>query len=283
MVRFVQSTSSAVRAARSTCAAPISVQETLAIQDLFLQMAASCAVIAVLVWKPQLFLHPLREFGFVNSRRLRPAPKNLAFIKRTPGSIGTKHEICETRLGVKNRVPSRTKFDSTKARYKLMIIAVDYIALPLHVPPRNQRFSAATRRIRCYSLGIITRSPNVVVLAACAVIAVLLFAGFSVMEMGSPSMQPLVAGQGAPPSRSGDWVLVAKWFHTASLRTGDLVVVNIPTSTGRVRTLRKIEQQPDTPAGQFYVKAVSNSGIDSRQFGPFPASNIYGRVIWIIR
>jgi signal peptidase I len=106
---------------------------------------------------------------------------------------------------------------------------------------------------------------------------------FSVMEMGSTSMQPLIAGQGAPPSRIGDFVVVAKWFRVASLRTGDLVVVNIPSSTGRVRTLRKIEQQPDTPAGQFYVRAVTDIGIDSRQFGPLKASNIYGRVIYIIR
>jgi hypothetical protein len=92
-------------------------------------------------------------------------------------------------------------------------------------------FSAALRRIPCYSLGIITRSPYVVVLAGCSVIAVVLFAGFSVMEMGSTSMQPLVAGQGVPPSRAGAFVVVAKWFRVASLRTGDLVVVDIPTST----------------------------------------------------
>ena len=106
---------------------------------------------------------------------------------------------------------------------------------------------------------------------------------FSVMEMGSTSMQPLVAGQGAPPSRIGDFVVVAKWFRVASLRTGDLVTVDIPTPTGRVRTVRRIEQQPDTPAGQFYVRAANDSGIDSRQFGPLPASDIHGRVVWILR
>ena len=96
-------------------------------------------------------------------------------------------------------------------------------------------------------------------------------------------MQPVIAGQGAPPSHVGDLLVITRWFRVASLRTGDLVTVDIPTPTGRVRTVRRIEQQPDTPVGQYFVRAVSDSGIDSRQFGPLPASNIYGRVIWIIQ
>ncbi len=123
----------------------------------------------------------------------------------------------------------------------------------------------------------------IVILAVGVVVAVILFSGFSVMEMGSTSMQPVISGQGAPPSRAGDLVVIAKWFRVASLRTGDLVAVDIPTPTGRVRTVRRIEQQPDTLAGQFYVRAASESGIDSRQFGPLPASDIHGRVIWILR
>ena len=122
-----------------------------------------------------------------------------------------------------------------------------------------------------------------VALAVCIIIIVVLFSGFSVVEMSSTSMQPVIAGQGAPPSRAGDLVVVAKWFRVASLRTGDLVAVDIPTPTGRVRTVRRIEQQPDTPAGQFYVRAESDSGIDSRQLGPLPASDIHGRVVWILR
>ena len=123
----------------------------------------------------------------------------------------------------------------------------------------------------------------IVALVVCVIVIVVLFSGFSVMEMGSTSMQPVIAGQGAPPSRAGDLVVVAKRFRVASLHTGDLVVVDIPTPTGRVRTVRRIEQQSDTPAGQFCVRAESDNGIDSRQFGPLPASDIHGRVIWILR
>jgi signal peptidase I len=123
----------------------------------------------------------------------------------------------------------------------------------------------------------------IVLLAVCVLVIVVLFSGFSMMEMGSTSMQPVIAGQGAPPSRDGDLVVVAKWFRVTSLRTGDLVVVDIPTPTGRVRTVRRIEQQPDTPLGRFYLKAESDNGIDSRQFGSLPASDIHGRVIWILR
>jgi signal peptidase I len=121
----------------------------------------------------------------------------------------------------------------------------------------------------------------IVALAVFAVVIVVLFSGFSVMEMGSTSMQPVITGKGEPPSHAGDLVLATKWFRVAALRTGDLVIVDIPTPTGRVRTVRRIEQQPDTPAGQFFVRA--ESGIDSRQFGPLPASDIHGRVVWILR
>jgi len=123
----------------------------------------------------------------------------------------------------------------------------------------------------------------IVPLAVCAVVIVVSFSGFSVMEMGSTSMQPVIAGQGAPPSHAGDLLVVTRWFRVASLRTGDLVTVDIPTPMGRVRTVRRIEQQPDTPAGRFYFRAASDSGIDSRQFGPLPASDIRGRVVWILR
>ena len=122
-----------------------------------------------------------------------------------------------------------------------------------------------------------------IALAVCVIIIVVLFSSFSVMEMGSTSMQPVIAGQGAPPSHAGGLVVVAKWFSVASLRNGDLVVVDIPMPTGRVRTVRRIEQQPETPAGQFYVSAENDGGIDSRQFGPLPASDIHGRIIWILK
>jgi signal peptidase I len=123
----------------------------------------------------------------------------------------------------------------------------------------------------------------IVALVACVVAIIILFSGFSLKEMGSTSMQPLIMGKGEPPSHAGDLIVIAKWFRIASLRTGDLVIVDIPTPTGCVHTVRRIEQQPDTPTGQFYLRAESDNGIDSRQFGPLPASDIHGRVIWILR
>jgi signal peptidase I len=98
---------------------------------------------------------------------------------------------------------------------------------------------------------------------------------FIVSPMRTGSMQPLIA--------TNDIVVAAKWFHVASLRSGDLVAVDIPTPGGRVLTIRKIEQQSDTPVGQFYLRAVSTNGVDSHFFGPLPAADIRGRVIWIIR
>ena len=88
-------------------------------------------------------------------------------------------------------------------------------------------------------------------------------------------MQPLIVT---------DSIIVAvKRFHAASLRSGDLVVVDIPTPEGRVLTVRKIEQQPDTMAGQFYLRAVNTNGYDSRQFGALQVADIRGKVIWIFR
>jgi signal peptidase I len=93
--------------------------------------------------------------------------------------------------------------------------------------------------------------------------------------MSTDSMRPLIA--------TNDIVVAAKWFHMASLRAGDLVVADIPIPKGRVLTIRQIEQQPNIPAGQFYLRAVNTNGIDSRQFGALPAKDIRGRVIWIMK
>ena len=89
-------------------------------------------------------------------------------------------------------------------------------------------------------------------------------------------MLPLIA--------SNDIVVAVKWFHTSSLHSGDLVVADIPIpGGGSVLTVRKIEQQTNTPVGQFYLRAVNTNGLDSHFFGPLPVAAIQGRVIWIIR
>jgi len=96
-------------------------------------------------------------------------------------------------------------------------------------------------------------------------------------------MEPLVKGNTTPNSHDGDFVIAARWFSAASLHSGDLVVADIPTPTGQVLTIRQIEQQPDTPAGKFYLRSTGTNGIDSRQFGAWPAELIRARVIWILK
>lgn len=123
----------------------------------------------------------------------------------------------------------------------------------------------------------------IVLLAVLLLIAVVAFSGFSVMEMASMSMEPLITGRGSPPSHVGDLVVFAKWFSLDSLRAGNLVVVSIPTPDGRVLTVRTVERQPDTPTGHVYVRSAKDSGIDSRQLGPLSGSHIHGRVVWVIR
>ena len=99
---------------------------------------------------------------------------------------------------------------------------------------------------------------------------------FIVSPMRTGSMQPLIA--------TNDIVVAAKWFHTSSLRSGDLVIAAIPIpGGGSVLTVRKIEQQTNTPTGQFYLQAVSTNGLDSHFVGALPASAIRGKVVWIIR
>jgi hypothetical protein len=56
----------------------------------------------------------------------------------------------------------------------------------------------------------------------------------------------------------------------------------IPTPTGRVSNVRKIEQHPNTPVGQLYLRTVNTNSLD-RQLGTLPAKDIRAKVIWIIK
>jgi signal peptidase I len=117
-----------------------------------------------------------------------------------------------------------------------------------------------------------------VVIGLVVVYLVLLLLAHSVFitaRMSSGSMSPLIG--------SNDVVIATRLFHTTSLRSGDLVLVSLPLGEHSVLTVRKIEQQTNTPAGQFYLQAVSTNGVDSRFLGALPAADIRGRVIWIAR
>ena len=115
-----------------------------------------------------------------------------------------------------------------------------------------------------------------IVVAAFAVLVVVVRSLFIVSPMRTDLMEPLIA--------TTDIVVATKLFSASSLRSGDLVVADIPAPRGgRVLTVRKIEQQPDTPSDSFYLQAANSNGADSRLFGPLPASAIRAKVIWIYR
>ena len=124
-------------------------------------------------------------------------------------------------------------------------------------------------------IRIVVRSVLILVLV-CLLFVFVVRIAFIVSLESPDSMQPLIS--------TNSTIVAARWFHTASLHSGDLVVVSIPLpDSKRVLTVRQIEQQRDTPAGQFYLRAANTNGLDSRQFGSLPASNIVGRVLWIFK
>jgi type IV secretory pathway protease TraF len=115
-----------------------------------------------------------------------------------------------------------------------------------------------------------------ILILACLIFVVVVRAAFIVSPMPTDSMQPLIS--------TNSTIVAARWFRTASLHSGDFVIADIPLpDSKRVLTVRQIEQQPDTPAGQFYLRAANTNGWDSRQFGTLPASNIVGRVLWVLK
>jgi hypothetical protein len=138
----------------------------------------------------------------------------------------------------------------------------------------NRLLASATIRAMRTFTKIAVRT--VLVLIAVLVLLVIVARSFFfVAPMRNNTMWPLIA--------SNNIVVADKWFDVASLRTGDLVVVQVPTPAGPVFTVRKIEQQMNTPTGQFYLRAVNTNGLDSRWFGTLPARDIKARVVWIIK
>lgn len=123
----------------------------------------------------------------------------------------------------------------------------------------------------------------IAVAASCLAISIFFYVTFSIQEMSSDSMEPLISGEKISPAHEGDFVILTKWFSAASLRSGDLVAVEIPIPNGRVLTIREIDQRTNTPAGQFYLRAVNTNGIDSRQLGSIPSKDIRAKVIWVIK
>ena len=98
---------------------------------------------------------------------------------------------------------------------------------------------------------------------------------FILLRMGGNSMSPVI--------KSNDLVVATCWFRVASLHNGDLVVADFAASPSPIRTIRRIEQQKNTPNGQFYLLASETNGLDSRFTGPLSSQAIRGKIIWIIK
>jgi signal peptidase I len=120
------------------------------------------------------------------------------------------------------------------------------------------------------------RIPLLAVLIIVAACFFIIRVSFIVSPMRSNSMYPLI--------ESNDIVVATKMFRVTSLRSGNLIVASIPIpGGGHELTVREIEQQSDAPTGMYYLRAVNTNGLDSRWFGALSASNILGRVIWLIK
>ena len=107
---------------------------------------------------------------------------------------------------------------------------------------------------------------------------------YGLAQMESPTMEPIIHEK-SNSSSIGDFILYRKHFKVSSLRSGDLVVVNLKTSYGNICTVRMIDNHSDSPSGFFYVVSVNQKkhGIDSSSLGAIPSSDIIGKVVHIIK
>ncbi len=121
-----------------------------------------------------------------------------------------------------------------------------------------------------------------IVAAGLVLITVLWFvAPLSIREMGSDSMKPLIGGQGSPPSKQGDRVLVLTSFFDP--KEGDLVLIEIPTAEGAVETIRRIKSIERGAKVRFVVESIDPLGLDSRQFGSLPVEKLRGKILHIFK
>lgn len=101
---------------------------------------------------------------------------------------------------------------------------------------------------------------------------------FIVDRMGGSSMSPLIA--------PNDIVIATRWFRSGSLRSGDLVIVDVPDPSchSTFPYVRRVRQK--TPTDQFRFETANTNCYESivmRDVGALPAEEIRGRVIWIVR
>lgn len=94
-------------------------------------------------------------------------------------------------------------------------------------------------------------------------------------------MEPLIHAKGSHNGQHDSHVLYIKKYNSTSLQPGNLVYVNITTPFGHYNIIRMVEQHNDTPSGYYYIISSNHNGFDSKAFGPVPASDILGKVIFI--
>ena len=97
-------------------------------------------------------------------------------------------------------------------------------------------------------------------------------------------MEPLIRGQGVPPSRSGDSVLICTALWLVALKQGDLVWVELPKNDlGSGDTIRRIKSIVPGRPTRYELEALAEMGIDSRHLGLFERTQIRGKILHIFR
>jgi len=83
-----------------------------------------------------------------------------------------------------------------------------------------------------------------------------------------------------PDFREGDYVLTAGVpFPVRKIKAGDVIVFHQP---GYGNLLKRVQRVLDG-GGAFDVRGTQVASTDSRNFGPVPRKQVFGRVIWHIR
>lgn len=83
----------------------------------------------------------------------------------------------------------------------------------------------------------------------------------------------------SPDYKEGDFVITVKIpLFLRWLRPGDVIVFEQPAYGVLIKQVDWV----DIPLNQVFVTGKNPGSIDSRTFGPIPASNLIGKVIWHI-
>ena len=95
---------------------------------------------------------------------------------------------------------------------------------------------------------------------------------FGIIKVTGHSLEPLF--------REGDFVLALKIpFLLRRLRPGDVIVFHHPLYGTLIKQVETILAGGE----EIWVIGVHPDSTDSRQFGPIPAKDVIGKVVWHIR